>query len=502
MQQTVLAIDLGTSRVKTILCSEAGKILARAESTYTLKQTAEGRAEQNPGDWIQAVCKCTHELAETGSSGWPPVVCSITGQMHGPVFLNAEGRVLRDVMICSDFRADQALKQIEDRIGSAFILNRTGSPGLSLFPGPKMLWMLNNEPDVYRSIRTILLAKDYIGYLMTGEFATDVSDASGTMLYNLREDRWDEQMCEACATPLELLPPIRLATDIRGEVSQAFSQISSIPAGVPVVIGAPDLPTTVIGAGLYSMKDICISLGTAGITMRMSNQIREDLLGKIYHFRHIYPGEFISMGSLPGTGFSVDWFEKQILGKSGSHREGARKDRELIEKQISLFFLPFLLGTGSPYMDYRAQGAFLGLSHHHVQADLRKAILEGISFSIRQSVELLKGEESPGGRIIACAGGTLNRTWMNVLADVLGLSILSVVHKDSAVLGAAILGGMAQNWSENLEEGIRRFVAYEEPIEPNSHNTMAYEKAYLTYLRLCETRENFDPTNITEENLS
>ena len=500
MYQTVLAIDLGTSRVKTLLCSEAGEILSRAECTYPLKQTAEGRAEQNPVDWLDAVCQCTRELSVLGLSGWPPVVCSITGQMHGPVFLDAQGKVLRDVMICSDFRADHELRQIENKIGPETILQRTGSPGLSLFPGPKMLWVLENEPEVYRKIHKLMLAKDYIGFAMTGEIATDVSDASGTMLYNIRTESWDEELCEACSTPLEFLPQIRLATEPRGEVSRSFSQVSQIPAGTPVIIGAPDLPTTVIGAGLCSKKDVCVSLGTAGITMRLSDQLREDLLGKIYHFRHIFPGELISMGSLPGTGFSVNWFERQILEKPGYYTERALNEWSQLEEPISLFFLPFLLGTGSPYMDYRAQGAFLGLSHHHTQSDLRRAILEGISFSIRQSFELLAIEGTPVERIIACGGGTLNRIWMNILADVLGLPVQSVVQKDTAVLGAAILGGLAQKWFANLEEGAQRLVGYEEQIQPTTRNALVYQQAYQTYLKLCATRRNFYPTSLTGKN--
>jgi xylulokinase len=361
-----------------------------------------------------------------------------------------------------------------------------------------MLWMLENEPDLYRKIRTILLAKDYIGFAMTGEIATDVSDASGTMLYDIRADCWDEALCEASATPLECLPPVRLATEVRGEVSRSFSEISQIPPGTPVIVGAPDLPTTVIGAGLYSKKDVCISLGTAGITMRMSDRLREDLLGKIYHFRHIYPSEFISMGSLPGTGFSVNWFERQILEKTGFYRDTELKDRNQLEAEISLFFLPFLLGTGSPYMDYRSQGAFLGLSHHHTQADLRKAILEGISFSIRQSLELLACESLPVERIIACAGGTLNRSWMYVLADVLGFPVQSVVQKDTAVLGAAILGGVAQKWFDNLEEGARRFVKYEEIVLPDERNARIYRQAYKIYLKLCNNRDDFNPASISE----
>jgi xylulokinase len=481
MEDHILAIDLGTSRVKVVLCSTNGSIVDRAERTYTMGTGSGGKAEQSPSDWIQAVTDCTRELASSGRPNWPPCICSVTGQMHGLVLLGKDGKVLRDALICSDFRAREELEQIEAQLMTSQVIQTTGSPGLSMFPGPKLLWVQHHEPEVYARIGQILSPKDYIGYLMTGEIATDTTDASGTMLYDNRLNRWDENLCNACGASVGFLPPVLSPTTIRGKVSKEFAQRSGIPEGIPVIIGAGDLPTTVIGAGLINNREIVISLGTAGIVSRISESFQEDLLGKIFYFRHVCPGQLISMGSQPGAGFSLNWFEKQILQHSPS-KSFWEDMPKFSEEKISLFFLPYLLGTGSPSMDYRSQGAFLGLSHHHTQADLKRAILEGVSFSIRQSFDLLQASPPQVERIIVCAGGSYNQTWLQILADILGAPITTLTQKDTAVLGASILGGVGMGWFSTIEEAIQQMVEFDKVIEPQKGQVIKYKEAYQRYI--------------------
>lgn len=445
-----------------------------------------GRVEQSPYDWINAVESCTRELAALSPSCWPPNICSITGQMHGLVLLGKDGEPLRDAMICSDFRAHKELAQIQAKLTPDYVLRTTGSPGIPILTGPKVLWLKNNEPHLYKQISKFILPKDYIGYVMTGEVATDPSDASGTMLYDCMLRTWDDALCAASAVSPGILPPVRPSTDIRGTVNKKFALNSGIPVGTPVIIGAGDLSTTALGTGVMANTDVGISLGTAGIVFRLANQFQEGLLGKVFYFCHGLPEPLINIGSCPGTGFSVGWFENQILNaKKGTAKRVGKIDRSPISETPSLIFLPFLLGTGSPYMDYNSQGAFIGLSYQHMQKDLRRAIYEGISYSLRQSFELLQVNQFRAERVVVCAGGSHNKDWLQILSNIIGLPIWTLQHKDTAVIGAAILGGLAAGWFNELEDGITKFVKLDKQIHPQKESIGFYEQGFSKYIKLC-----------------
>lgn len=483
----VLSIDLGTSRVKVVVSSENGDILARTEQSYPMDVRPGGIAEQSPEDWINAINACTKELAGKGNNAWPPDICSITGQMHGLVLLAENGSLLRKAIVCSDFRADEELAEIKSRVTEENILQITGSPGISMLPGPKILWIKKHESLVYEQIKKLLFPKDYIGYVMTGETATDPSDASGTMFYNCIKRQWDESLCNACAVPMEILPTIKPAEAIRGIATRSYAEKSLIPTGTPVIVGGGDLPATVIGTGVVSDTDVGISLGTAGIVFRLAYHIQNSVLGKIFYFCHVLEGTVVSMGSCPGAGFSVDWFERQAirLPLSSKKRVGDI-DRTPISKPPELYFLPYLLGTGSPHMDYTPKGAFLGLSHHHNQEDLRRAVYEGISYSLKQSFELLQVERSNVKRVFVCAGGSYNEDWLQILANIIGFPLRTLVQKDTAVVGAAILGGYAAGWFDSIEAGVKIFVKEDKQIEPQAESVCNYKDGYLNYIKLSE----------------
>jgi len=490
----VLSIDLGTSRVKVVVYSENGDILVRTERYYPMDVQAGGIAEQSPEDWISAINACTEELAGKGNNAWPPDICSITGQMHGLVLLTENGSLLRKAIICSDFRADEEMAEIKSRVTEENILRITGSPGISMLPGPKILWIKKHEPLVYEQIKKLLFPKDYIGYVMTGETATDPSDASGTMFYDCVKRQWDESLCNASAVPIEILSPVKPAEVIRGIVTSSFAASSLIPAGTPVIVGGGDLPATVMGTGVVYDTDIGVSLGTAGIVFRLADRLQDSVLGKIFYFCHVLENTLVSMGSCPGTGFSVDWFEKQVvrLPLKPGKRVGDI-DRAPILKPPELYFLPYLLGTGSPYMNYAQKGAFLGLSHYHNQEDLRRAVYEGISYSLKQSFELLQVERPSVERVFVCAGGSYNKDWLQVLANIIGLPLRTLEQKDTAVVGAAILGGYAAGWFDSIEAGVNMFVKEDKQIQPQVESVRNYKDGYLNYIKLSEMFIGFRP---------
>jgi xylulokinase len=481
----VLSLDLGTSRVKALVCSAAGDILASTDRPYPLTVGAGGRAEQDPADWIAAIIACTRELSALGEDIWPPAICSITGQMHGLVALDAGGEPVRPAMICSDFRAHEELAAIEGRLSPERILRVTGSPGLAMFPGPKALWMDRHEPDNAARIRTILLPKDYVGYALTGQIATDPSDASGTMLYDIHRDRWDEDLCAASSVAPGWLPPVRPASEVRGGVRPAFASRSDLPASIPVIVGGGDLPTTILGTGVVDEADIGISLGTAGITFRLAQRVQDEILGRVFYFRHVMDRTVVSIGSNPGAGFSVRWFAEQVLEEPDLITYVGDPSR-LPEEKPTLFFLPLLLGSGNPDMDYKARGAFIGLSHHHRREDLRRAILEGVSYSIRQSFELLQIDRPPLERVLVCGGGSYNEEWLNILANVIDRPLITLRQKDTAVLGGAALAAYAAGWFATLEEAAETFARPAHAVHPSEEGAALYDAAYRDYLQLSD----------------
>ena len=366
---TVLGIDLGTSKVKVVLVGEDGTVAARAEGSYETVAGSGGVVEQNPADWILEIADCIRSMSEVHDELWPPVACCVTGQMHGLVVIGNDGSVLRRAIICSDNRADAELRHIESVVGHGNILSITGNPGLTVLTGPKLLWVKKHEPEVYCRIQKVLLPKDYVGYKMTGNAVTDPSDASGTMLYDYQNGSWDERLCIESGAEARMLPNIRESTEIRGQITREFAQLSGIPEGTPVVMGAGDLTTTAVGIGVED-QDVGLSLGTAGIVFRRVHEIGEEKLGKHFYFRDVMPGSFLGMGCCPSAGLSVRWFHEAVSGATGCG------DLNIAPSDLEHgcgtppMYIPFLVGTGTPYMNYLARAAFIGLGPEHTAEDM------------------------------------------------------------------------------------------------------------------------------------
>ena len=258
------------------------------------------------------------------------------------------------------------------------------------------------------------------------------------------------------------------------------------------------MPTTVIGSGIVDNNDIGISLGTAGIVFRLTDHIIESVLGKIFNFCYVNKKSLVSMGSCPGTGFSIDWFERQVIRlPSDQKKRFDNINRSTRSKIPEIYFLPYLLGTGSPYMDYSPKAAFLGLSHHHNQKDLWRAVYEGISYSLKQSFELLQAGHSPVERVFVCAGGSYNEYWLQVLANIIGLPLRTLEHKVVAVVGAAILGGYAAGWFDSIQTGVSIFVREDKQILPQAESIFNYKHGYLNFKKLSKMLIEFNPEQLS-----
>lgn len=478
---SVLAVDLGTSSVKVYLYSSDGTRLAQSVQAYPTVKKSGGYVEQSPQKWIESVVLGIRNVAESCNGYWPPTMCSITGQMHGVVLLDANGSPLRRAIICSDSRASAQVNMIAQTVGPKHILEVTGNPALSIFPAAKLLWIKDNENQTFKHARHVLFPKDYVGYVMTGELLTEPSDASGSMLYDLDKGKWDTRICAAVGVSEEQLPQIKDSTCLRGKVTKAFAGISGIPEGTPVLMGGGDLSTTMLGMGITTEDSVGISLGTAGIVLRGMSKIGRDELGTRFFFSNLFDKSFISLASLPAAGLSVNWFWSLMEGEA---YDGKPRNFPVVTSpggQPTVYYLPFIAGTGTPYMNYNAKGAFMGLGPEHSAQDLKQAIFEGICFSLKQSYQLALSS-GPARRVFVCGGGSYSSPWVAILANVLGRSIEIVNHRDTACLGAAMLGGFACGWYTDLEDAMTLFGQTTEVIVPDEHLVPYYEKGYERYL--------------------
>lgn len=479
----ILAIDVGTSVAKVYVFDKNGRVCVAGRANYPTQRPHPGWAEQNPNDWWIAIRRAVHSIArkqrtrtlKTNIEG-----IGLTGQMHGLVLIGCRGQLLMPCIIWMDTRAENHLQKLYERIDKTSLLSRTGNLAVPAFPAVKLLWMQENLPQIYEKIRWILMPKDYIGYCLTGEIATDPSDASGTLLYNLHHHVWDDDLLVALGIPREVLPPIRSSTSVLGKVTPQAAKELRVPAGTPVVIGAGDLVTSALGVGVVSPERLGLILGTAGQILFVLNRYPYRLLGKFFCFAHAIPHSLLGLGTLPTGGAALAWLAR-IIKPLGSSEEGLEKLISLAEfarpGADGLFFLPYLAGTGTPYMDYKAKGAFLGLTEVHGQAHLVRAVLEGISYAIRDSLKLLCDSGIRTKEIMIAGGSVRSKSFRQILADVLGHPLHLVETFDVSPLGAFLLAAVGLGLYPNLWKACETVVKTQETIFP-TENSRYYSEEF------------------------
>lgn len=477
----ILAIDVGTSVAKVFAFDKNGQVCAAGRASYPTQRPQPGWAEQDPDDWWIAIRQALRTIArkqrpfKTNIEG-----IGLTGQMHGLVLLGRKGQPLMPCIIWMDTRAENHLQKLYERIDKMSLLSRTGNLAVPAFPAVKLLWVQENLPQIFKKTRWILMPKDYIGYRLTGEIATDPSDASGTLLYNLHHHTWDNELLVAMGIPREALPPIKPSTSMLGKVTAQAAKELRVPAGTPVVVGAGDLATSALGVGVVTPERAGLILGTAGQILFALNAYPHQLLGKFFCFAHAIPHSFLGLGTLPTGGAALAWLAR-IMKPLGS------QENNLLEKLINLaelvrpgaddlFFLPYLAGTGTPYMDYKAKGAFLGLTEAHGQAQIVRAVLEGVSYAIRDSLQLLWDLGICQKEIVIAGGSMRSKVFRQILADVLGHPLHLVETFDVSPLGAFFLASVGLGLHSNLWQACETMVKTQEIVFPTENSRYYSEK--------------------------
>ncbi len=460
----LVGLDVGTTGVKALALSPAGDVLARAEETYELSTPQPGWAEQDPEDWWRAA-----ERALAGLGGEATAI-GLSGQMHGLVVLDDRDCVLRPAILWNDQRTEAECAEIEERVGLERLIQLTGNRALTGFTAPKLLWLRRHEPARYARIAHILLPKDYVRLRLTGERAIDVADASGTLLFDVARRRWSEEMLEALEVDPAWLPRTLESPEISGTTA----------AGIPVAAGAGDQAAAALGVGVDRPGPVSVVLGTSGVVFAALPGFAADPEARVHAFCHAVPGTWHAMGVMLSAAGSLRWL-RGALGSRHGYGELTTAAGEWPPGTEGLTFLPYLTGERTPHADPHARAAFAGLTLRHDLGALVRAVLEGVAFGLRDSLELLRelGVDPHAGH--ASGGGARSELWLRILASVLGLPIRRAQTDEGSAYGAALLGGVTAGVFRDVHEAVAACVRLHDAVEPDPAWSAAYERGYRRF---------------------
>ena len=467
MTAALVGLDVGTTGVKALAISPEGDVIARAEEPYPLSTPRPGWAEQDPEDWWRASERALAalDLGEIAGIG-------LSGQMHGLVLLGTDGRVLRPAILWNDQRTGAECAEIEERIGLERLIELTGNRALTGFTAPKLVWVRNHEPEVYSRIARVLLPKDYVRLRLTREFAIDVADASGTLLFDVAARRWSGDVLDALAIPPEWLPPALESPAVSGEAN----------GRIPVAAGAGDQAAAALGVGVDRPGPVSVVLGTSGVVFAALPAFAADPQGRAHSFCHAIPGAWHAMGVMLSAAGSLRWLRDAL--RASGYDELVRDAERWPPGTEGVLFQPYLAGERTPHGDPNARAAFVGLGLRHDRGALVRAVLEGVAFGLRDSLELIRGlgVQPELGR--ASGGGARSDLWLRIVASVLGIPLARTEAEEGSAYGAALLGGVAGGVFASAEEAVARCVRVRDAVEPDPAWRDAYEAAYERFRRL------------------
>jgi xylulokinase len=473
---TLVGVDVGTTGVKALALSPEGEVLATATRGYPLSTPRAGWAEQDPEDWWRAA---EAALAEV-SAGRDVAGVGLSGQMHGLVVLDAADRVIRPAILWNDQRTAAECAEIEERVGFERLVELTGNRALTGFTAPKLLWLRRHEPDAYARVARVMLPKDYVRLRLTGEWAIDASDASGTLLLDVGRRVWSDEVLEALDLPAAWLPPVLESPARAGAMD-----------GAPVAAGAGDQPAAAVGVGAVRPDVLSVVLGTSGVVLAPLPAYAHDPAGRVHAFCHAVPGAWQAMGVMLSAAGSLAWFHERLAPDVPFDGLVAEADR-WEPGAGGLVFLPYLAGERTPHADPDARGAFAGLELRHDRGALIRAVLEGVAFGLRDCLDVLRplGVEGTAARV--SGGGARGGLWLGIVASALDLPLELTASEEGSAFGAALLGGVAGGVFDDVDDAVARCVRVTEVVEPDPAWRDAYAELLPRYRALYPALRGLD----------
>jgi len=494
-----IGIDIGTSGTKALAIDPQGRILASDSATYPCRHPRPLWSEQDPDDWWKATVRVVRSVVKQARLK-PAEVSTIglSGQMHGSVFLDRQGQILRPAILWNDQRTIAECDDIEQRAGGRRrLIQMVANPALTGFTAPKILWLRNREPRVYQRVAKVLLPKDEIRRRLTGEFATDVSDASGTLLLDVTKRRWSKRLLSKLEVDIDLLPSCHESDEITGTLSKATAKILGLTTSCCVVAGAGDCAAGAIGNGIVRRGLLSTSIGTSGVVFVHSDLPQFDPKGRLHTFCHAVPGKWHMMGVTLAAGGSLDWFQSSLC-TTGNNNTGGKKnsgrnrrmetlvsfDRLVAEAAETptgaegLQFLPYLAGERTPHLDPRARGALVGLTLSHTRGHVVRAILEGVTYTLRDSLAIIEELGIPVRQIRTSGGGAKNPFWRQLQADVFGRQVTAMAADEGPAFGVALLAAVGAGHFKNITEACQATVQMAERSKPVLKARRYHDRAF------------------------
>ena len=486
MPKHYLGIDVGTTAVKALVVDEAGAVAGEAESPLDVSAPRPGWAEQDPHDWWEGTVKAVR--AACAQAGMREVESiGLSGQMHSSVLLDEADRVLRPAILWNDVRTTVQCQAIVDQVGKAGLRRLVGNPALEGFTAPKLLWMRDEEPSLFDQARTFLLPKDFVRLVMTGEKATEPSDAAGTLLFDVRRGRWSDEMIATLQLDPRMLPPVRGSASVTGELSATAAGALGLRQGIPVVGGGADNAAAAVGSGVVGQGAMQASIGTSGTMLAPIERPRVDPGMRLHLFNHAVADRWYQMGVVLSAGAALAWFRRAMSGPGGiapSYDALIAEAARISPGADGLTFLPYLTGERTPHADSNARGVFAGMHAGHERGHLVRAVLEGVAFALRDSLELMRRLKVDASEAVAVGGGARSSVWRRILADVFGVPVVTVAPSGGAPYGAAVLAAVGSRDFASVEEACRAWLRPLDRIEPSPVAMSAYGEAYERFRSL------------------
>lgn len=500
--QYLLGIDIGTSGTKTVMFDIYGRTVASALGEYPLYQPHNGWAEQRPEDWWEATSSTIKEvILKSGVNPEDIKGVGLSGQMHGLVMLDKNNKVLRKSIIWCDQRTEEECNEITSKIGRKRLIEITANPALTGFTASKIMWVKNHEPEIYEKTAKILLPKDYVRFMLTGEFATEVSDASGMQLLDVPNRCWSDEVLGKLDIDKSLLADVYESQVISGTVSKKAAELTGLKEGTPVAGGAGDQAAGAVGNGIVESGIVSSTIGTSGVVFAYTDKVTIDPLGRVHTFCHAVPNTWHVMGVTQGAGLSLKWFrdnfctaEKEVAGYMDTDVYNIMTKEAMAVKPgcEGLIYLPYLMGERTPHLDPNARGVFFGLSAKHTKRDMLRSVMEGVSYSLNDCMEIIKEMGIEVNEVRASGGGGRSPLWRQMQADMFGKDVVTINSAEGPALGVSILAGVGAGVYSSVSEACSSIIKNVTEQKPDFETKNVYDRYYELYKQIYGSlKENF-----------